>query len=65
MTAEGCDAGKVLDRIIVQVYNTKMYEVLKGVYLHTVNDVPLARELLEKGSREIYSDEICPKELEE
>ena len=124
-TAQKCGAVEVLDRIIVQVYNTEMYEVLqddiypfhsfiltlyqygfkgsaeefveicrwcadqdvdaitmwyylssdeiceiaerynRDVYLHTVNDVPLARELLEKGSRGIYTDEICPEELEE
>ncbi len=123
-TAQECDAVEVLDRIIVQIYNTRMYEVLKDVYpfrsfiltlyqygwegtaeefveicrwcadqdvdaitmwyylsgeeiseiaerynrdiyLHTVNDVSLARELLENGISGIYTDEICPEELEE
>lgn len=123
-TAQKCDAVEVLDRIIVQIYNTRMYEVLKDVYpfrsfiltlyqygwegtaeefveicrwcadqdvevitmwyylpneeiceiaerynrdiyVHTVNDVPLARELLENGISGIYTDAICPEELEE
>jgi len=123
-TAQECNAAEVLDRIIVQLYNTKMYEVLKDVYpfrsfiltlyqygwdetaeefveicrwcadqdvdaitmwyylsdeekgkiaerynrdiyLHTVNDAPLAKELLKNGISGIYTDEICPEELEE
>lgn len=37
----------------------------RDIYVHTVNDVPLARELLENGISGIYTDAICPEELEE
>lgn len=36
-----------------------------SVYVHTVNDAQMARELIESGVQAIYTDEIAPGDLEE
>ena len=35
------------------------------LYVHTLNDVPRAQELIKQGVRGIYTDDIMPVELEE